>query len=72
MGGATSKPTQLNRRELLLLTQKPRDFVNQLFQVMIDKLTPKELHNMSLTHLAMCGALMLTDKNYLLAAYQLA
>lgn len=30
------------------------------------KLTPKELHNMSLTHLAMCGALMLTDKNYLL------
>lgn len=30
------------------------------------KLTPKELHNMSLTHLSMCGALMLTDKNYLL------
>ena len=30
------------------------------------KLTPKELHNMSLTHLSMCGALMLTDKSYLL------
>lgn len=30
------------------------------------KLTPKELHNMSLTHLSVCGALMLTDKNYLL------
>lgn len=30
------------------------------------KLTPKELHNMSLTHLSMCGALMLTDKKYLL------
>ena len=30
------------------------------------KLTPKELHNMSLTHLSVCGSLMLTDKNYLL------
>ena len=30
------------------------------------KLTPKELHNMSLTHLSVCGALMLTNKNYLL------
>ncbi len=30
------------------------------------KLTPKQLHNMSLTHLSVCGALMLTDKNYLL------
>jgi len=39
--GATSK--LLSRRQLLAITEKPRDFVNQLFQVMISKLTPKEL-----------------------------
>jgi hypothetical protein len=33
----------LSRRQLLAMTEKPRDFVNQLFQVMITKLTPKEL-----------------------------
>ena len=30
------------------------------------KVTPKELHNMSLTHLSVCAALMLTDREYLL------
>ena len=29
------------------------------------KVTPKELHNMSLTHISVCAALMLTDKKYL-------
>lgn len=30
------------------------------------KVTPNELHNMSLTHLSVCAALMLTDKKYLM------
>ena len=43
MGGTVSKPKTLTRRQLLEMTQRPRDFVNQLFQVMITQLTPKEL-----------------------------
>ena len=43
MGATVSKPKTLTRRQLLEMTQKPRDFVNQLFQVMIAQLTPKEL-----------------------------
>lgn len=43
MGGVASSPKTLSRRQLLEMTQKPRDFVNQLFQVMITQLTPKEL-----------------------------
>jgi hypothetical protein len=43
MGGAVSKPKILSRRELLALTDKPRNFVNQLFQIMIAHLTPKDL-----------------------------
>lgn len=30
------------------------------------KVTPKESYNMALTHISVCGALMLTDKKYLL------
>jgi len=43
MGGAVSKPKILSRRELLALTQQPRNFVNHLFQLMITHLTPKDL-----------------------------
>ena len=43
MGGAVSKPKILSRRELLALTQQPRNFVNHLFQMMITHLTPKDL-----------------------------
>lgn len=43
MGATVSSPKTLTRRQLLEMTQKPRDFVNQLFQVMITQLTPKEL-----------------------------
>ena len=43
MGGAVSKPKILSRRELLTLTQQPRNFVNHLFQMMITHLTPKDL-----------------------------
>jgi hypothetical protein len=43
MGGVVSSPKSLTRRQLLEITQKPRDFVNHLFQVMITQLTSKEL-----------------------------
>jgi hypothetical protein len=43
MGATVSSPKSLTRRQLLEMTQRPRDFVNQLFQIMIAQLTPKEL-----------------------------
>jgi hypothetical protein len=65
MGATTSKtvqdrqfwastPQKLTRRELLNLTQSPRLFVNQLFEVMLSKLTPKDL--LDLGNRAQCKA----------------
>ena len=43
MGGSVSKPKSLTRSQLLAMTAQPREFVNQLFQVMITQLTPKDI-----------------------------
>jgi hypothetical protein len=43
MGNTVSSPKSITRRELLTMTQKPRDFVNHLFQIMVTQLTPREL-----------------------------
>ena len=43
MGGSISKPKVLSRSQLLAMTAQPREFVNQLFQVMITQLTPKDI-----------------------------
>jgi len=43
MGGGVSKPLQrLTRGQLLSMTQKPRDFINRLFQVMIKDITKED------------------------------
>ena len=53
MGGSVSKPKQLGRAQLLALTQKPRDFIDRMFQVMLKDITKEDY--LALANPRLCG-----------------
>jgi hypothetical protein len=53
MGGSVSKPQKLGRNQLLALTQKPRDFIDRMFQVMLKDITKEDY--LSLANPRLCG-----------------